>query len=418
MVGAGFKPAPTFVRGRGNRYFLRKGNMGRVTSGLEIFLKDPPAWAAGARLGLLSHAASVGPDFTGSRELVAHGFPGQLQVLFSPQHGLLGEKQDNMIASADFVDPVLHLPVVSLYGPRMTPPPEALDPVDVILVDLFDVGTRVYTFAATLAKVMEAAAPLGKKVVVLDRPNPIGGRAVEGNMLRPEWASFVGPYPLPMRHGFSLGELARYYNLTQDIGCDLEVIPAAGWSRGDYYDATGLPWVLPSPNLPTLEAAMVYPGQVLLEGTNLSEGRGTTRPFELCGAPFLQPGRILELLKESDLPGVILRTACFEPTFHKWAGQLCRGFQLHVTDRRTFKPYSTTLTLLAAIRQLYPEQFAWRQPPYEYETVRLPFDLLTGDSSIRRGMENGLSIAELEESWQGDLNRFLEVQREFLLYSE
>jgi len=285
-------------------------------------------------------------------------------------------------------------------------------------VDLMDVGARVYTFAATLAKVMAAAARLDKKVVVLDRPNPIGGAAVEGNLLRPEWASFVGPYPLPMRHGFSLGELARYYNVTQDIGCDLTVIPAAGWRRGDYHDATGLPWVLPSPNLPTLDAAIVYPGQVLLEGTNLSEGRGATRPFELFGAPFLEPGRILDRLQDIELPGVILRTACFEPTFHKWAGKLCRGFQLHVTDRRTFKPYYTTLTLLMVIRELYPEQFAWRQPPYEYETVRLPFDLLTGDDLIRRGLENGLTVTELEAAWQEDLNRFMEVRQEFLLYPE
>ncbi|HZE21061.1 MAG TPA: DUF1343 domain-containing protein [Desulfobaccales bacterium] len=392
--------------------------MARVASGLEIFLREKPAWAAGARLGLLSHAASIGPDLTSARELVARGFPGRLQVLFSPQHGLLGEKQDNMVPSADFTDPVLHLPVVSLYGPRLTSPPEALAALDVILVDLVDVGTRVYTFAATLAKLMEAAAPLGKKVAVLDRPNPIGGDAVEGNMLKPEWSSFVGPYPLPMRHGFSLGELTRYYNDTQNIGCDLEVIPAAGWRRGDYYDATNLHWVLPSPNLPTLEAAIVYPGQVLLEGTNLSEGRGTTRPFELFGAPFLEPGRILELLKGTELPGVILRTACFEPTFHKWAGELCRGFQLHVTDRQTFRPYYTTITLLAAIRQLYPGQFAWRQPPYEYETERLPFDLLTGDEKIRTGLENGVSAAELEEAWQGGLARFMEVRKGFLIYPE
>ena len=392
--------------------------MNRVASGLEIFLREPPVWAAEARLGLLSHAPSVGPDLAGARELVARRFPGRLTVLFSPQHGLLGEKQDNMIASADFADPVLHLPVVSLYGPRLTPPPEALAAVDLILVDLVDVGTRVYTFAATLAKVMEAAAPLGKKVVVLDHPNPIGGVAVEGNVLRPEWASLVGPYPLPMRHGFSLGELARYYNLTQALNCDLTVIPAAGWRRGDYFDATALPWVMPSPNLPTLDAAMVYPGQVLLEGTNLSEGRGTTRPFELFGAPFLEPGRLLDRLQKTELPGVLLRTACFEPTFHKWAGELCRGFQLHVTDRQAFKPYYTTLALLAVIRELYPEQFAWRQPPYEYESVRLPFDLLTGDDLIRTGLEDGLTAAELEESWQNDLARFMEVRREFLLYPE
>jgi len=390
--------------------------MTRAVTGLEVFLQDPPAWAARARLGLLSHPAAVAADLSSARELLAARLPGRLKILFSPQHGLQGEKQDNMIASADFVDPVLELPVVSLYGPRLAPPADALAAVDVILVDLQDVGTRVYTFAATLAQVMAAAAPLGKKVVVLDRPNPIGGAVVEGNLLRPEWASLVGPYPLPMRHGFTLGELARYYQGTQQIDCDLEVIPLRGWRRRDYFDATCLPWVLPSPNLPTLDGAIVYPGQVLLEGTILSEGRGTTRPFELFGAPFLEPRRIKALLPE--LPGAILREASFEPTFHKWAGELCQGFQLHVTDRESFKPYFTTLALLAAIRELYPEQFAWRQPPYEYENERLPIDLLTGDAAIRRGMEEGRSAAELEADWQEDLTLFLEERREFLLYPE
>ncbi|MFH1595304.1 MAG: DUF1343 domain-containing protein [Pseudomonadota bacterium] len=392
--------------------------MGRVVTGLEVFLAEPPAWVQGARLGFLNHIPSVGPDFTSARELIARRFPGQLQVLFSPQHGLLGEKQDNMIASADFIDPLLKLPVVSLYGPRLAPPPESLAAVDVILADLADVGTRVYTFAATLAKVMEVAGPLGKKVAVLDRPNPISGAAVEGNLLRPQWASFVGPYPLPMRHGFSLGELARYYRVTQDLECDLEVVPARGWRRGQYFDDTGLPWVLPSPNLPTLDSALVYPGQVLLEGTNLSEGRGTTRPFELCGAPFLELDRLRPVLKEHPLPGVVLREACFEPTFHKWAGELCRGYQLHVTDRRTFKPYYTTLTLLSVLRQLYPQEFAWRRPPYEYELERLPIDLLTGDDCIRRGLDRGLTAAELEAAWQEDLARFCEVRQEFLLYPD
>ncbi len=390
--------------------------MPRVQTGLESFLQAPPAWGGRARLGLLSHPAAVGPDLTSARELLAARFPGQIRVLFSPQHGLLGEKQDNMIASADFVDPVLQLPVVSLYGPRLAPPAEALAAVDAVLVDMQDVGTRVYTFAATLAKLMETAGALDKKVVVLERPNPIGGAAVEGNLLRPEWASLVGPYPLPMRHGFTLGELARYYRGTQKIDCDLEVIPLQGWRRGDYFDATGLPWVLPSPNLPTPDGCIVYPGQVLLEGTNLSEGRGTTRPFELYGAPFLEPRRLRDILPA--LPGISLREAHFEPTFHKWAGEMCQGFQLHVTDRESFKPYYTTLAMLAAIRELYPEQFAWRQPPYEYETERLPIDLLTGDAAIRLGLEQGRSASELEAEWQGDLRGFLEARREFLLYQE
>lgn len=393
--------------------------MARTVTGLEVFLQEPPAWVAGARLGLLSHPAAVAADLSSARERLAARFPGQLKILFSPQHGLQGEKQDNMIASADCIDPDLQLPVVSLYGPRMAPPAAALAEVDAVLVDLQDVGTRVYTFAATLAKVMAAAAPLGKKVAVLDRPNPIGGTAVEGNLLRPEWASFVGPYPLPMRHGFTLGELARYYRVTQKLDCDLEVIPLQGWRRAAYFDATGLPWVLPSPNLPTMEGCLVYPGQVLLEGTNLSEGRGTTRPFELFGAPFMEPRRLkAHLQKMPEIPGVILREANFEPTFHKWAGELCRGFQLHVTNRESFKPYYTTLALLAAIRELYPEQFAWRQPPYEYETERLPIDLLTGDAAIRLGLEQGRTVAELEAEWQEELTQFLELRLEFLLYTE
>ena len=313
--------------------------------------------------------------------------------------------------------PSCSLPVVSLYGPRLTPPPEALALVDAVLVDLVDVGTRVYTFAATLAKVMEAAAGLGKKVVVLDRPNPIGGAAVEGNVLRPEWASFVGPYPLPMRHGFSLGELAGYYNVTQEIGCDLTVIPAAGWRRGDYFDATGLPWVLPSPNLPTLEAAIVYPGQVLLEGTNLSEGRGTTRPFELFGAPLLEPGRILGRLQDIELPGVILRTACFEPTFHKFAGELCRGFQLHVTDRQSLQallhhPGPARGDPGALSRAGSPGG----SRPTNTRRCACPSTSSPGTAPSGRAWSTGLTAGELEASWQEDLNRFMEVRREFLLY--
>jgi uncharacterized protein YbbC (DUF1343 family) len=306
--------------------------------------------------------------------------------------------------------------VVSLYGPRLDPPFDILGRVDAVLVDLMDVGTRVYTYGATLARLMAAAAPVGVKVAVLDRPNPIGGTQVEGNLLKPEWASFVGPYPLPMRHGLSLGELARYYNATQSLDCDLEVIPAAGWRRGQYFDDTGLPWVMPSPNLPTLEGVLVYPGQVLLEGTNLSEGRGTTRPFEYFGAPFLDPGRVVAVLEKAPLPGVVLREVTFEPTFHKWAGEVCRGFQLHVTDRRVFKPYYSTLALLGAIFTLYPEQFAWRQPPYEYETERLPIDLLTGDGAIREALERGVPVAELETAWQPDLDYYLTLNRGFWLY--
>ncbi|MBW1991863.1 MAG: DUF1343 domain-containing protein, partial [Deltaproteobacteria bacterium] len=235
-----------------------------MISGLEMFLTEPPRWAAGAKLALLSHPASIDRNYRPAPELIAARFPGQLKILFGPQHGFAGEKQDNMVSSPDTRNARLNLPVISLYGPRLEPPREVLREVDVVLVDLMDVGTRVYTYGATLARLMAAAAEVGVKVTVLDRPNPISGTQVEGNLLKPEWASFVGPYPLPMRHGFTLGELARYYNVTQNLGCDLEVIPAAGWRRGWYFDQTGLPWVMPSPNLPTLEGTLVYPGQVLL----------------------------------------------------------------------------------------------------------------------------------------------------------
>ncbi len=389
-----------------------------VVPGLEVLLHSPPDWMAGARLGLLTHPAAIARNWQSARDLIARRFPGQLKLLFSPQHGLLGEKQDNMIASPDFQDPGLNLPVVSLYGPRLDPPIGMLRQIEVLLVDLQDVGTRVYTYGATLARVMQAAGQAGVKVAVLDRPNPIGGVQVEGNLLKPEWASLVGPYPLPMRHGLTLGELACYYNATQKLGCDLTVITASGWRRRQYLDDTGLPWVMPSPNLPVWESTLVYPGQVLLEGTNLSEGRGTTRPFELCGAPFLEPRRLLSRLKDYDLPGVVLREASFEPTFHKWAGEVCHGFQFHVTDRQSFKPYLTTLTLLQVILELYPQKFAWRQPPYEYETERLPMDLLTGDGGIRQGLEAGIPPAQMEAGWESGIAQFLSVRREFLLYQD
>lgn len=390
--------------------------MSGVRIGFEILLASRPADLDRARLGLLCNQATVGRDWRSLWQELARQYPRQLKVLFSPQHGLWGEKQDNMVASADGVEPVTGLPVFSLYGERLQPSPESLGLIDVLLVDLPDVGTRVYTFAATMAYAMQTAARAGVKVVVLDRPNPIGGIQVEGNVLNPAMASIVGPYPLPMRHGFTLGELARYYNEVGSIGCELDVIGVQGWERSQYFDATGLPWVLPSPNLPTLETAIVYPGQVLLEGTNLSEGRGTTRPFELFGAPFIDPYELTAAVRRAfDLPGVVLRETWFQPTFHKWAGEVCGGLHLHVTDRRTYQPYLTTLAILQLIRQLYPEKFQWRQPPYEYEYERLPFDLLTGDPAIREGLEANVPVTALAEGWQGALAEFLARRQKYLL---
>lgn len=387
-----------------------------VTIGFVKLLLDPPPEIANARLGLLCNQATVGQNWQPLWVELAKRFPGQVRALFSPQHGWWGEKQDNMVASADAMDPRTGLPVFSLYGERLQPTAESLDLIDLLLVDLPDVGTRVYTFAATMAYAMQAAARAGKKVLVLDRPNPIGGVQVEGNLLQPEMASIVGPYPLPMRHGFTLGELARYYNDIGQMGCELDVLPVSGWERDSYFDATGLPWVLPSPNLPTLDTALVYPGQVLLEGTNLSEGRGTSRPFELCGAPFIDPFAVTAALPSGpDLPGVLLRETWFQPTFHKWAGEVCGGWQLHVTDRLAYQPYFTTLTLLQTILALYPEHFQWRQPPYEYVHDRLPFDLLTGDPRIREGLIDQVPVATLAEQWQAGLADFQQKRHRYLL---
>jgi uncharacterized protein YbbC (DUF1343 family) len=387
----------------------------RVQIGFERLLAETPPELMQARLGFLCNQATVGQDWQPLWQVLARQFPKNVRALFSPQHGLWGEKQDNMVASADSVEPGTGLPVFSLYGERLRPSPESLGLIDVLLVDLPDVGTRVYTFAATMVYAMQAAAQQGKKVVILDRPNPIDGDQVEGNVLKAEMASIVGPYPLPMRHGMTLGELARYYNEFGQIGCDVAVVPVQGWDRCQYFEATGLPWVLPSPNLPTLDTAIVYPGQVLLEGTNLSEGRGTTRPFELFGAPFINPFEVKEVLQaEYELPGVILRETSFQPTFHKWAGEVCGGFQLHVTDRLAYKPYYTTLACLQVIRQLYPDQFQWRQPPYEYEYERLPFDLLTGDPGVREGLEGNISVTVLEQQWERELAEFSGRRQKYL----
>jgi len=387
-----------------------------VTLGIERLVSAPPAWLRGQRLGLLCSQASTDRQFRHSRDLIQQAFPGQLTCLLAPQHGFFAEKQDNMVESAHGVVPVTVLPVFSLYGVTRRPDRAMLDLFDVLLVDLVDVGTRVYTFFSTLGYCLEEAARLGKQVVVLDRPNPIGGVAVEGNMLVGACASFVGLYPLPMRHGLTFGELARFANEEFALGADLTVVPMAGWQRPMLFADTGLPWIFPSPNMPTPGTALVYPGQVVWEGTNLSEGRGTTLPFELFGAPFVEPAALLAALADLPLPGCVLRPLTFEPLAQKWAGQACRGFQLHVTDPASFLPYRTTLALLQAIMRLYPEDFQYKPPPYEYEYQRLPLDLLIGDSQLRQSLAAGDDLLQLERRWQPGLAAFAELRRQYFLY--
>ena len=385
--------------------------------GLESLCQNPPAALAGKRLGLLSNQSSTDRHLVHARDRIRAAFPGQLVCLFSPQHGFFCEKQDNMIESAHATDAVTGLPVYSLYGETRKPKPEWFAGIDVLLVDLLDVGTRIYTFIWTVMHCLETAAETGVRVLILDRPNPIGGTLAEGNLLQEDCASFVGRTAIPMRHGLSMGELALFCKRQMGIAADLEVVPMPGWQRCDLYPATGLPWVFPSPNMPTFQTAQVYPGQVLWEGTNLSEGRGTTLPFELFGAPFVDHRAILDKIANTPLPGCLLRPLSFEPTSGKWAGQTCVGFQIHVTDAESFRPYRATLALLQAMILLYPGQFAYKEPPYEYEFERLPMDLMIGDQTIRKGLEQGVPVMDLEASWQDGLSRFLDERRAVLLYA-
>ena len=321
-----------------------------------------------------------------------------------------------MITSDDMVDPVLKIPVFSLYGHARTPTKEMLEQIDTLIIDLQDVGTRVYTFVYTMALCLQAAQSNGKQVIVLDRPNPLGGNLIEGNCLRPEYASFVGMYPVPMRHGFTIGELALLFNNHFGIGSELTVVTMAGWKRDMLFADTGLPWIPPSPNLPTPMSAMVYPGQVLLEGTNISEGRGTAQPFEICGAPFMDIAGLIEWLTRCNIDGVHLRPLAFEPTSNKWQRELCYGFQLHVIEPKLYRPYRTTLALLQAVVSLQPEAFQWKTPPYEYEFEKLPFDLITGDPAVRKGIEDQEPLEALEQSWIEGQRDFEEIRRPYLLY--
>ena len=390
--------------------------MTRVKTGLEVLLDTPPRWMAKKRLGLLCNPASVDSWYIHARLRIAEAFAGHLKALYSPQHGFFAEKQDNMVESDHIEDSATGLPVFSLYGETRAPTQKMLAPIDILLVDLQDAGTRVYTFIYTLSYCMEAALKAGIKVVVLDRPNPVGGMHVEGNLLNKEYASFVGRFPIPMRHGLTIGELAILFNTVYGIGCDLEVIAMQGWDRRMLFTETGLPWVAPSPNLPTAASALVYPGQVIWEGTNVSEGRGTTMPFELFGAPFLEPDRLLAAIDAELLKGVVLRPVMFEPTANKWSGQPCQGFHLHVTDTAAYRPYALSLGLYQAIYRLYPNSFTYKQPPYEYEYERLPMDLILGDGEIRAQIETGMPIGKMERHWAHALTAYKGVIRDVYLY--
>ncbi len=388
-----------------------------VQIGAEVLLNESLSLVRGARAGIVVHPASVFPNLQHTADVFFEESSFRLVSLFGPQHGARGEKQDNMIESGFYRDPDTKLPVHSLYSETRRPTPEMLAHLDVLLFDLQDVGTRVYTFIHTMAYCLEACAQHGKRMIVLDRPNPINGIQVEGNLLNGEYRSFVGLHPIPMRHGMTVGELALLFNRGFGIGCDLTVVPMRGWRRSLWFDQTGLPWIPPSPNLPTLDSATVYPGMVLVEGTRLSEGRGTTRPFEMIGAPYIRPRPYANYLNGMKLPGVFFRPVYFEPTFQKWKGEMCGGVQVHVKDRNTFEPYLTGIMAISAARQLYKEAFVWREPPYEYEYEKPPIEILCGGKEIPEMIAKGLPHDQIRLTWQDDLAAFAAKREPYLLYA-
>ena len=381
--------------------------------GLETLLAS--GTLAGRRVGIVCNPASVDAAYAHVTDRLAVS-QAELTAIFGPQHGFRSDLQENMIETAHARDTERRVPVYSLYSDTREPDATMLEDVEVLVIDLQDVGTRIYPYIYTMANCLKAAARLGTKVIVCDRPNPIGGVAVEGPMLVPGFESFVGLYPIPMRHGMTIGELARLFNENFGLGADLTVIPMDGWSRTMYHDAAGAPWVMPSPNIPTLESAVVYPGTVLFEGTSVSEGRGTTRPFELLGAPNVSAERFAATMNRLGLEGVFFRPAVFEPTFHKHAKGTCGGCQIHVLDRQRFRPVAAGAALVAAFRAADPDGFRWRDPPYEYEPEKLPFDILAGSSELREQIEAGVPIHDITRSWEPGVDQFLKIRQRFLLY--
>ncbi|MDR3012809.1 MAG: DUF1343 domain-containing protein [Chitinispirillales bacterium] len=370
-------------------------------SGLDKLVADFPKQLVGKRVGVVCHAASIDLAYRHVIDVLAEDGKCRLSAIFGPQHGLFGQTQDNMIEwEGEAPHPVYNVPIYSLYGEHRKPTGKMLDGLEALIFDVQDVGARPYTYVWTLKHCMEACVEAGIPVWVLDRPNPIGAVGIDGPMLSEDYFSFVGGADIPLCHGMTMGEMGLFIKKLYVPDSDINVIWMDGWRRRSLWTDTGLPWVLPSPNMPTLDTAIVYPGQVLLEATNLSEGRGTTRPFELFGAPFINAPEYIAELQKSNLPGCLFREHNFIPTFHKWAGQFCGGVQIHVTDPKTFRPVQVTAAILGAAIKLYGDQFEFKDPPYEYEYDKMPFDILTGSTDMRSALLAGESDGAMREKWE------------------
>ncbi|HEY5935180.1 MAG TPA: DUF1343 domain-containing protein [Kofleriaceae bacterium] len=374
----------------------------------------------GRRIGLLCNPTAVDSELVHAIELVGRRVDLKLVALFGPEHGVRGDAQD-MISVDTATDPRSGLPVHSLYGTTeasLAPTPEMLEQIDVMVYDVQDVGSRYYTFVWTMVLAMRACAKAGKAFCVLDRPNPLGGVHVEGPAIAPGFESFVGRVSCPNRHGLTAGEIARWRHAVEKLDLDLAVISMRNWQRDMRFEYTGLPWVMPSPNMPTVDTALVYPGMCLVEGTELSEGRGTTRPFELAGAPHLDGHKLATVLTDWQLPGVTFRPVVFTPMFQKHAGKACGGVQLHVTNPETFRPYLTGVAFLKACHDQAPGEFRWRERAYEFVDKIPAIDLLAGSAALREGIASGQSLDDLVRRWPRDEGAFAEERAEFLLYAE
>jgi uncharacterized protein YbbC (DUF1343 family) len=371
----------------------------------------------GRRVGIVSNPASIDANYTHIVDALMAAPGVTVGAIFGPQNGFRSDVQDNMIETPHLNDCRRKVPVFSLYSETREPTSDMLRHVDLMVIDLQDIGARIYTYIYTMANCLRACAKFGVDVIVCDRPNPIGGVEVEGPMLVEGNESFVGQFPIPMRHGMTIGELARFFNEYFEIKAPLQVVEMDGWSRSMYFDACGVPFVMPSPNIPTLDSAIVYPGTVLFEGTMASEGRGTTRPFELIGAPWVDAEKFAQEMNARKLPGVHFRAAVFEPTFQKHAKKTCGGCQIHVLDRQAFRPVLTGAALIDQVRAANPKEFGWRKPPYEYEHDKEPIDILAGSPAFRLAIDAGQRAEELVPVWERESTPFGRVRREYLRYA-
>jgi uncharacterized protein YbbC (DUF1343 family) len=388
-----------------------------VRLGLDRLIDGPDrSLIAGKRIGLVCNPASIDARIVHASDRLGSTGDWTLTALFGPQHGIRSDLQENMIETPHAHDARRRVPVYSLYSDTREPTGQMLADVDVLVIDLQDVGTRIYTYVYTMANCLRAARKHGVRVVVCDRPNPINGDDIEGAALDPAYTSFVGQFPIPMRHGLTIGEAARLFNDHFGLNAAVDVVPMEGWRRSMYFDETGLPWVLPSPNIPTLDTTIVYPGAVLFEGTLLSEGRGTMRPFEIVGAPWIDGDRFAAAMNRRGLAGAYFRPVFFEPTFHKHMQTTCGGCQIHVTDRRAFRPVRVAVELLDEFHREAPQQPLWRSPPYEYEHVRPPIDILYGSDRLRRSIDADEGAGSIAATWPRDEEAFRKIRQRFLLY--